>query len=495
MTQASQAQRTQPAPSSARSEGGAARTVGYQLHRSPAVQAAIESIVGEVAAASARITDVRGPIEGLSEPYEQFMKRAADVRGRGLLYPYLSSGAGNGALIELMDGSVKWDMVCGIGVHFFGHSDPDLTGAALRAGLDDVVKHGNLQSGFEPYEFAETLLKAAQRGSRLKYAYLSTSGAMANENALKVCYQKSGGAPRVIAFKDCFMGRSTTMAQIGDSAEGRVGLPLSVQVDYMPFWNEAEAAEMGKAKYIDAGVARLTEYITRYPKQHACFIFELVQGEGGFNVTDRDYAKTLMEVCKANGVAVWDDEIQTFGRLPEMFAYDYFGLGDYVDVFCVGKMTQACATLYTEEYNPKPGLLSGTFTGEGVSFRVGQRIIERLGDGTYYGPNGSIARHHKLFREQVHALAKKRPEWFPEAPGVLDLAGGVGGMMRFTPFGGRKDKVTRACRTIFDEGVVLFYCGHGPYHIRMLPPLGVMNESDWPRVFECIERGLAKAAE
>ena len=29
---------------------------------------------------------------------------------------------------------------------------------------------------------------------------------------------------------------------------------------------------------------------------------------------------------------------------------------------------------------------------------------------------------------------------------------------------------------------------------RMLPPLGVFQEKDWPAVFECIERGLARAA-
>lgn len=491
MTQTS----SQLRPGSRESRPAEPRTVGRQLHTSPAVRAAIDSIVAEVRARSAEITGVRGPIEELREPYEAYMKRAAEVRGRGLLYPYLGSGVGNRELVELMDGSVKWDMVCGIGVHFFGHSDPDLTEAALSAGIDDVVKHGNLQSGFEPYEFAETLLKLAQKGSRLKHAYVATSGAMANENALKVCYQKNAPATRVIAFKDCFMGRSTTMAQIGDSAEGRVGLPLTVPVDYMPFWDPVAAAEMGKARYIDAALARLGEYIHRYPKQHACFIFEMVQGEGGFNVGDRDYFKALIEMCKAHGIAVWDDEIQTFGRLPEMFAFDYFGLGEHVDVFCVGKMTQACVTMYTEEYNPKPGLLSGTFTGEGVSFRVGQRILERLRDGHYYGPNGAIARHERLFTEQVRALAARRPEWFPKVPEIPDIVGGLGGMMRFTPFGGRKDLVAKACRTIFDEGVVLFYAGHGPYHIRMLPPLGVMREEAWPQVFECIERGLAKAAE
>jgi len=67
-------------------------------------------------------------------------------------------------------------------------------------------------------------------------------------------------------------------------------------------------------------------------------------------------------------------------------------------------------------------------------------------------------------------------------------------MMRFTPFGGKKDRINKACKHLFDAGVITFYCGHGPYHVRMLPPLGVFKEQDWPRVFAVIEQGLAKAA-
>jgi len=317
---------------------------------------------------------------------------------------------------------------------------------------------------------------------------------MANENALKICFQKHAPASRVIAFKDCFMGRSITMSQIGDAAGNRQGIPLSTLVDYMPFWDEVAAQRMGKTKFIDMVAGHLQQYIDRYPKQHACFIFEMVQGEGGFNVGDRDFFKTLMDMCRAAKIAIWDDEIQTWGRTPSMFAYDEFKLGDYVDVFCVGKMTEVCATLYTEDYNPQPGLLSGTFVGEGPSFRVGQRVIERLRDGDYYGPAGAMARHHAAFTQQVRALIAKHPEWFPKVPELPDLVGGTGGMMRFTPFGGKKDRVNKACKTCFEEGVVLFYAGHGPYHLRLLPPLGVFQENDWPAVFECIERGLARAA-
>jgi len=207
-----------------------------------------------------------------------------------------------------------------------------------------------------------------------------------------------------------------------------------------------------------------------------------------------------MKACKAAGVAVWDDEIQSFGRTGSMFAYDHYGLGQYVDVFCVGKMTQACATLFTEEYNPRAGLLSGTFTGVTSDFTVGQVVLEALGEGGLCDSrpgagDGLISRHHEEFCRHARALMARRPEWFPENPKVKTNPGGIGGMMRFTPFGGDKAKITKACHTCFDAGVILFSCGHGPFHLRMLPPLGAMRLEDWPRVFERMEIGLAKAAE
>ena len=395
-------------------------------------------------------------------------------------------------------------MITGIGVHFFGHGHPELIRAGLVAAAGSTPKHGNLLSDFEGYLFLETLLEKAGRHSRLREGFVTTSGAMANESALKVCYQKHAPASRVLAFKHCFMGRSVTMAQIGDSAAGREGLPLSTQVDYMPFWNDDAVEKVGGAKnFIDHACWRLEQYAERYPGMHACFIFELIQGEGGFNTAPRDFFTALMDVCRDKNIAIWDDEIQTFGRTGRMFAYETYDLGDYVDVFCVGKMTQACATLWTEDYAPKPGLLSGTFTGSSQDFAVGRRMLEMLDEGGLYDSepghwqghgDGLIARHHAAFREQAKALMDRHPEWFPRVPFGGPNPGGLGGMCRFTPFGGEKSKVAAAAKAIFEEGVVLFWCGHGPYHLRMLPPLAVMPLDAWPGVFERVERGLAAVA-
>ncbi|USN99455.1 MAG: aminotransferase class III-fold pyridoxal phosphate-dependent enzyme [Phycisphaeraceae bacterium] len=469
-----------------------ARTVGSSLFSSDAVKKAVDTIVDEVAAASAKLTGVRGPIEGLEQPYEDSLKKLGEQRGRPLYYPYVGSGAGNGFYVELADGSVKIDMVGGIGYTPLGHAHPELIRAAVTASMEDNLKHGHLQATGALFEFSDKLLTLAQRKSKLAHIFVSAGGALANENAIKICYQKHAPASRVIAFSHCFMGRTVTMAQIGDAAGNRQGVPLSTQVDYMDFWNAAEADRVGQQAHIDAACRKLQEYIDRYPRQHACFIFELVQGEGGFVTAPREYFVALMELCRKNSIAVWADEIQSFNRTTELFAFEMLDLGEYIDVLTVGKATQACATLYTADYNPKPSLLSGTFTGATPEFAVGKRVLEILEASDLYGPGGMAAKHHKAFRDQVGALKAKHRDWFPDLP--CGIAGGVGGMMRFTPFGGDKEKVGKATKVLFEEGLVTFYNGHGPYHIRFLPPLAVMSLEDWPTVFEVVERGLARVA-
>lgn len=478
---------------------------------SEAVRTSIDTIVAEVEKRRATIDGVRGPTSPeAAESFASFMQRTADVRGKGLYYPFVGSGMGNGILVELMDGSVKYDMITGIGVRFFGHSTPELVRAALEGACEDVPMQGNLMFNSVATEFAEILVKEAARTSKIKHAFLCGSGAMANENALKICYQKRNGAPRVIAFSHCFMGRSTTMAQIGDNAGGRDGIPLSTQVDYMPFYDHVAARRMsagdvsGPTRYTDMCVWHLEQYLSRYPNQHACFIFELVQGEGGFNTALPEYHKALMEVCKAHGVPVWSDEVQTFGRTERMFCFDAMGLGEYVDVVAFGKMSQVCGALYTEEMNPRPGLLSGTFIGSTGALHVGKKTLEMLLEGDYYSEMdghgkavkpGRIHKHHQLFRDRVAALARKHPQWFAHNNAVHEIASGYGGMMRLTPFGGRKEHVLKLCHACFDEGLIVFYCGHDPFHLRMLPALGVMREEDWDGVFAALERAMQRVAD
>ena len=471
----------------------ASQTVGSALHSSPAIDAAIRTIRHEVETKQRELTGARPARAELKETLDGWLKRAAEVRGRGPLYPYLGSGVGNGALVELVDGSVKWDLINGIGVHMFGHGDPELVEASIRGSLSDLIMQGNLQFNADAIEFGEFLAKEAARSSRMKHCFITNSGCMANEAALKLCQQKTNAAPRIIAFQDCFMGRSTTMSQIGDTSAYRQGIALNILVDYLPFFD----AEMGVQRSIDMTLWHLEQLIHRYPGQHCCLIAELVQGEGGFNTAPREFFVALFEAAKKAGIPIWDDEVQTFGRTESMFCFERLNLGEYIDVVTVGKITQACACLYTAEMNPKAGLLSGTFAASTSAFATGLSILNRLKSGGYYGPSGKIAKLHAAYRQHAEAFVAKHPAWFTPVTNSLgrtntNYIGGTGGMMRLTPFGGNREKIGKLLNNLFEDGVIAFSCGHGPYHLRFLPPVGVMKPEQFGPVFEIMEKSFAR---
>jgi len=472
----------------------AAATAGAAFRASDALAQGVDTVLARLREARESITGVRPPQDELKPELARYDQLANDSRGKGLFVPYVGSGVGNGPLVELLDGSVKYDKVCGIGPHFFGHSDEDLARTAMIAATSDIHMQGYFQQNADAIDLTALLSKEAGRNSRLKNVFLCNSGAMANDNALKAVYQKNHPADRVIAFQDCFMGRSVAMCQIGDSAAYRVGVPTTIDVDYMPFFDAAASARMGEGRYTEMCVQHLKWYINRYPGKHAAFVFELVQGEGGYNVAPRSYFTALMDVCKEHNIAVWADEVQTFGRTGEMFAYETLDLGDYIDVCTIGKLSQACAAIFTEDYTPKPGLLSGTFLGGSVPLNVGRRMIERLRSEPLYGDSGQIAKHRAIFESHAKTLVETHPDWFPETPAVTGFTGGLGGMMRLTPFGGDKDKVMKFCTNAFGEGLIILPCGHDPYHVRMLPPIPALTEAHWAEVFAILERAMDKTA-
>ena len=118
-----------------------------------------------------------------------------------MFYPYLSSGLGRGPLVQLEDGSVKLDFICGIGPHILGHSHPKMIKAALQASLESVVMQGHLQMSLIYKKLLEKLTFLAGRESDLIQAWFSPSGSMANENALKVIRQKHQGARKFLPLK------------------------------------------------------------------------------------------------------------------------------------------------------------------------------------------------------------------------------------------------------------------------------------------------------
>lgn len=421
-----------------------------------------------------RLTRVRPPKEELLQSYYDTLALFHSIRGGKLYYPYLGSGWGRGPLVELLDGSVKYDMISGIGPHFWGHSHPGLTEVALDAALADTIMQGHLQQNQDAYTLSHLLVTA----SGLDHCFLSSSGAMANENAMKLAFHRNFPADRILAFDHCFMGRTLALAQITDKPNFREGLPLHLPVDYVPFYQADRPEESTKLS-----VKTLKQHLNRYPKRHAAMCFELIQGEGGFNVGTRDYFISLMDVLKEHQVAIFVDEIQTFGRTTELFAYQYFGLEDYVDLVSIGKLSQVCATLFKSHYKPKPGLLSQTFTSSSIALKASCWILQHLLSDQFFGPDGALAKLHGRFVEHFSRIEA-------DDPTIIQGPYGIGSMIAFTPFGGEHSQVEKFVQKLFEAGVISFVAGSHPTRVRLLIPAGAMTLDDVDAVMQIIEKTL-----
>lgn len=433
-------------------------TKGQQLANSAKLRSHIDEAVQEVMSASAKIEGVRPADPDKAAKAKDLMDQIGAVRGRPLHYPYVGTGLGRGAYVELEDGSVKLDLINGIGIHIMGHSHPRVMAASARGAFSDVVVQGNLEPNREYFEFSKKLVELAGRQSRLKNVWLSTCGTMANENALKACRQKKTPARMIIAMDAAFAGRSTIMAELTDNPGFRVGLPQYNEILRVPWYDKKTSGSAEKS------LAILKEHVAKHEGNICCFTFEPMQGEGGYNVAPREFFIPMLDFCRAQGLPVWVDEVQTFTRTGNFFAFETLGFGDYVDVCTIAKTAQNGATFFTPEFNPKPGLIAGTFSGSSAALSAGLEILEMLDKENYMGASGKIMKIHNEFISMLNRLAQTT------CKGHLENPEGLGLMIAVTPFGGVKEKVDKLTQILFKNGLICFTCGRGTYRLRFLIP-------------------------
>jgi 4-aminobutyrate aminotransferase-like enzyme len=411
--------------------------------------------------------------------YERALHEVERLRGRPLFYPALAIGSGRGARVRLANGQTVLDFASGIGTYGFGHSDPDLLETAVVAAAGDSVFQGHLLPGVEYLRLSRALLRHA--GPRLRHVWLSISGAIANENALKLILQKHAPADRIVCFERGFAGRTLALAELTDKPAYRDGLPLHGSALYVPFYRPNDPESTARS------VAILDEHLKRYPGRVAAMLFELVQGEGGFYTAPREFFVALMSRCKAASIAVWVDEVQTFGRTGELFGFRSFGLEEYVDVATCGKTLQGSAALFSRAYNPRPGLVAGTFAGASVGMAVGARIIERLEQEGYLGSEGRIAVLGGRVERRYEALRKRLPR-------AVGPRTGLGAMHAFVPFDGSAPLVEAVLRAAFEGGLLAHSAGSDPMKIRMLLPFNTTDE-ELEAGFTILEKAIRRVAE
>ncbi|NGX61468.1 MAG: Acetylornithine/acetyl-lysine aminotransferase [Chlamydiae bacterium] len=443
------------------------------LAQDPEFLAAKQALIEKTLSYSQKIDKIAPPKSSFVQSYEKTLQEFEEIRGFPLFFPYLGSGMGNGALVELADGSVKYDLISGIGVHF-GHCHPAILSAGIDAAVQDIAMEGNLMQNRDAYSLAKLLCSS----SGMDHCFLSSSGAIANENGLKLAFQKKASAHRLLAFENCFMGRTITLSQITDRPQFREGLPANLFVDYLPFYDWKDP--MGST---ERAITTLKRHLERYPGEYVCICMEMIQGEGGGYPGKTEFFMALIDILKKAGIAIFVDEIQTFGRTDCLFAFQHFGLQDVVDIVTVGKLLHTCATLYSDAYRPKPGLLSQTYTAATSSIRASLAIVQSLQEEGYLGLHGKNLQVRRLFVQRLQEIAERHPK-------LLSGPFGHGLIIAATPFGGEREKVVQFTKALFDAGIISFVSGVNPVRIRFLVPVGGITEEGIVEVTKIMEEVL-----
>lgn len=416
-----------------------------------------------------------------SQSYQNMIQELSQNRGGNLFYRYIGSGFGNGPFVELADGSVKYDFITGIGVHYFGHSNKDIILASVQGALENTPMQGHLQQNYSSAKLIKILLEQANKyQAGISHVFLTSSGAMANENALKIAFQKRFPASRVLTFEKCFSGRTLGLSYVTDKAAYRQGLPKTLDVDYLPFFDE-QNPEQSTKNCINA----MKKYFKRFPKQHACFLFEPILGEGGSWAGDKDFFQQVLTLARNENISIISDEVQAFGRTEELYAFQFYGLDKLIDMVTIGKMSQVCATLFREDHKPGAGLISQTFTSSSSAIHASLEVMKKITTENYLGPEGKINQLSNYFRSQLEGISKRHPK---------KICGpyGVGAMVAMTVFDGDAKKSLDFTYKLFDAGVLSFTAGDLPTRIRFLMPIGAVEKKHIEEVSKIIENVLSE---
>lgn len=299
-------------------------------------------------------------------------------------------------------------------------------------------------------ELAETL--AAVTG--FPRMFLGNSGAEANECAIKVArkyssdkYGKERGT--VISLVNSFHGRTiATLAATGQD------------VFHQYFYPFPTGHVFAKANDLDDLKAKLDGTVCG-------IMLELVQGEGGVCVLDRDYVQAVRKICDEQDILLIIDEVQTgCGRTGTFLAQEQFGIRADVTTMAKGiggglpigicLVNEKCADVIT------PGTHGSTFGGNPVVCAGAVSVIAQV---TAEG-----------FLDSVNEKAAYLRAELAKIPEITSLSG-IGMMIGMTLQSKDAHDVMLAAN---DKGLLVLTAKE---KLRLLPPLTITKEE--------IDAGLA----
>ncbi len=255
------------------------------------------------------------------------------------------------------NGKEYLDLYGGHGVISIGHSQPEYV-QKLKNQLDNIGFYSNAIQNPLQLELAEKLGKLS--GYDDYSLFLCSSGAEANENALKLASFHTGKS-RVIAFNNSFHGRTSAAVAVTDNK--KIVAPINAQqmVTFLPLNN----IELVKNELEKGDVCAV--------------IIEGIQGVGGLDEGTTDFFQDLEKICKNNNTILILDEVQSgYGRSGKFFAHQHHNIkADIISLAKgMGNGFPIGGILISPKFTASFGLLGTTFGGSHLACAAGIAVLE-----------------------------------------------------------------------------------------------------------------------
>ena len=364
------------------------------------------------------------------------------------------------------------DFVGGIGVLNLGHCNPAVV-EAIQQQAARLTHYAFNAAPHGPYlELMERLCQFVPVSYPLT-GMLTNSGAEAAENALKVA-RGATGKRAIVAFDGGFHGRTLATLNLNGKVapyKQRVG-ELPGPVYHLPYPSPDTGVSCEQALQ---AMERLFS-VELAVEDVAAFIFEPVQGEGGFLALDPAFAQALRRFCDEHGILIIIDEIQSgFGRTGQRFAFPRLGIEP--DLLLLAKSIAGGMPLGAVVGRqaimgalPKGGL-GGTYSGNPIACAAALASLAQMTD-------ANIATWGE---RQEQAIVARHARWKASgrcaALGRLTGTGAMRGLEMVNPDGSpaptQLAKVLDAAR---GKGLLLMPSGKARHIIRLLAPLTIEPE-------------------
>ena len=249
------------------------------------------------------------------------------------------------------------DLYSGHGVISIGHSHPEYVNR-LKEQLDKIGFYSNAIQNPLQVELAKKLGELS--GYEDYSLFLCSSGAEANENALKLASFHTEKS-RIIAFENSFHGR--TSAAVAATDNKKIVAPMNAQqsVTFLPL-NNIELVE-NELKRGDV----------------CCVIIEGIQGVGGLDEGTTEFFQALELACAKHDVVLILDEVQSgYGRSGKFFAHQNHDIKpDIISIAKgMGNGFPIGGILISPKIKASFGLLGTTFGGSHLSCAAGIAVLE-----------------------------------------------------------------------------------------------------------------------